>query len=432
MKKKITKSLFAGLVFLALGFLGLGSFAQNKVKIAVMDFKAAIGVSNEQVIGLSDMLINSLYETGTFDIIERYQLDKVLQEQGFQASSMTTEQVVKVGKILGVGHILVGTVNLVMGEYNIDVRIVSAESGRIVSTAGTTKTASTTIRDMMSDLGKQIAGKLENGLAISSNLDAKMTHEQVEEKILEYCKAENYEEAVRLSKKYAEIGYPIAQYLLASLYEQGKVDGYKNIALAFNWFNKAAQQGHIESEYKIGCAYANGDVVEKNEFEAVKWFRRAAEQGYVDAQYNLGNCYYLGKGVTKDYAEAVKWIRRAAEQGHVGAQHNLGNCYSVGEGVTKDYAEAVKWTRRAAEQGHVGAQYSLGYCYSVGKGVTKDYAEAVKWWRKAAEQGDASAQYRLGDCYYFGKGVTEDYAEARYWFQKAAEQGHGDAKRMLQ
>lgn len=50
--------------------------------------------------------------------------------------------------------------------------------------------------------------------------------------------------------------------------------------------------------------------------EAVEWCRKAAEQGNVDAQYKLGVMYGSGKGVPQHFAEALKWYQLAAEQGN--------------------------------------------------------------------------------------------------------------------
>ena len=145
--------------------------AQDKMKIAVMDFNPGVGVDASMVNGLSDMLINSLFETRKFTIVERNQLDQVIKEQGFQKSSLSAGQIAKVGKILGVKSVLVGTVNfiatgrtteqvttgMITGEYNLDVRIVDVESGEVVSTAGATKTASKTYRDLMPALAEDLS-----------------------------------------------------------------------------------------------------------------------------------------------------------------------------------------------------------------------------------------------------------------------------------
>lgn len=154
------KHLFFVLVLMA---LSLTATAQNKkMKIAVMDFKAGVGVNVNEVEGLSDMLINTMYESGKFSIVERSQINQVLDEQKFQASELTNEQLAQVGRILGVESVLIGTVNYLSGEYNVDVRAVDVESGEVVTTAGAAKSAGSTYRAMMEKIGRQLAANLMN------------------------------------------------------------------------------------------------------------------------------------------------------------------------------------------------------------------------------------------------------------------------------
>ena len=50
--------------------------------------------------------------------------------------------------------------------------------------------------------------------------------------------------------------------------------------------------------------------------EAVKWFRKAAEQGHISAQYRLGLRYVRGRGVPKNIVQAYMWWSLAALEGH--------------------------------------------------------------------------------------------------------------------
>lgn len=63
-----------------------------------------------------------------------------------------------------------------------------------------------------------------------------------------------------------------------------------------------------------GLFYHDGNGFEKDEAKAVEWYRRAAEQGYVEGQLKLGECYHFGEGVEKDVAKAVEWYQKAMEQ----------------------------------------------------------------------------------------------------------------------
>lgn len=150
-----------------------------------------------------------------------------------------------------------------------------------------------------------------------------------------------------------------------------------------------------EAEIKEWSRKGDEYYKKKEYTEAVKWYRRAAEQGYVWSQYRLGQCFLFGNGVERNAAEAVNWLRKSAEQGRSGAQYYLGYCYSNGMGIARDEIEGVKWYRKAAEQGDPDAQYNLGVCYAHGEGVVRDQAEAVNWYRKAAKQGQEDAQRAL-------------------------------------
>lgn len=157
------------LIIMLLMAFAMTATAQNKkMKIAVMDFKAGVGVNANEVEGLSDMLINTLFETKKFDIVERTQLYEVLKEQKLQGE-LTVQQCVQVGRILGVESMLIGTVNFlaehknpgsVTGEYNVDIRAVDVESGQILTTAGGTKSSGSTYRAMMEEIAWELARKL--------------------------------------------------------------------------------------------------------------------------------------------------------------------------------------------------------------------------------------------------------------------------------
>lgn len=190
----------------------------------------------------------------------------------------------------------------------------------------------------------------------------------------------------------------------------------------------AAKAGDALAQFNIGCLYAEGDGVEKNEREAARWFRKAADQRYADAQAYLGDCYKDGFGVLANPYEAVKWYRKAAEQGHAGAQYVLGSCCENGIGTVQNLRDAVRWYHKSAEQGNVFAQVALGRCNEFGNGVVKNLQEAVRWYRLAADQGLADAQCCLGVCYEYGEGVEVNPQEAVKLYRLAADQGDARAQ----
>jgi hypothetical protein len=260
-------------------------------------------------------------------------------------------------------------------------------------------------------------------------------------------------EALKWYRKAAEQGEVMAQNRLGFCYISGKGVS-KDAVEAVNWFRQAAEQHFDGAQYNLGCCYLNGQGVVKDEVEAVKWFRKAAEQNHAQAQSTLTALYENGQGVAKDEDVAAKWprktadqsnlqqneadrkllanIRTKAEKGEAQSQFELGNSFHNGNlGIAKDDAEAVKWFRKAAEQNLAVGEYALGPCCDGGEGVAQDAAEAVKWYRKAAEQNLAGAQYILGASYTFGNGVAKDEVEAVGWYRKAAEQNYAQAQYWL-
>ncbi|MEY8687941.1 protein kinase [Bacteroides sp. AN502(2024)] len=267
----------------------------------------------------------------------------------------------------------------------------------------------------------------ENAKEPEQTLSIYSSAEDLYQKGMEYYKNSLYTEAIPFLDKAANQGYVVAQCKLGVCYDYGN-GVEKDSVKAVEWYKKAAEQGNAEAQYRLGMCY---NISEGDWVKAVEWYRKAAEQGNAGAQYCLGICYNYGKGVEKDSVKAVEWYRKAAEQGNAGAQCKLGVCYDYGNGVEKDSVKAVEWYRKAAEQGNADAQCCLGICYNSGEGVEKDSVKAVEWYRKAAEQGNADAQCCLGICYNSGEGVEKDSVKAVEWYRKAAEQGDADAQYCL-
>ena len=67
-------------------------------------------------------------------------------------------------------------------------------------------------------------------------------------------------------------------------------------------------------QYAIGFYYEHGIKTEKSPVAAMLWYERAAKQGHVDAQLRLGLMYAQGNGCLQDFKEAVKWLKKAADQ----------------------------------------------------------------------------------------------------------------------
>ena len=94
--------------------------AQTKKRVAVMNFDyatvrsgvAALFGSNQDVgKGVSDMLVDRLVGDGVYSVIERKELDKIMNEQNFANSDRAdASTAAKIGRVLGVDAIVIGSI----------------------------------------------------------------------------------------------------------------------------------------------------------------------------------------------------------------------------------------------------------------------------------------------------------------------------------
>src|ERR1700722_11717036 len=79
-----------------------------------------------------------------------------------------------------------------------------------------------------------------------------------------------------------------------------------------------ARKGNAGAENALGLFYSAGDEkqgIKRNETEAARWFAKAAEQGNVSAQSKLGSLFWSGRGVSKDDTRAYFWTVLARANG---------------------------------------------------------------------------------------------------------------------
>jgi GAF domain-containing protein len=81
---------------------------------------------------------------------------------------------------------------------------------------------------------------------------------------------------------------------------------------------RLAENGDAAAENALGLRYFQGDEkngIRQDEVEAFRWFSRAAEDGSLQAQAKLGFLYWSGRGVPKDLKKAYFWTVLARARG---------------------------------------------------------------------------------------------------------------------
>lgn len=112
------RGLRTALLCLLVSVLGSASdgAAEAKKRVALLDFDFAAvhrWWSGDWDVGkgIADLIVTSLVTDGTYSVIERKKLDSILQEQNFSNSDRANPTTAaKIGKVLGVNAIIVGSV----------------------------------------------------------------------------------------------------------------------------------------------------------------------------------------------------------------------------------------------------------------------------------------------------------------------------------
>jgi len=195
--------------------------------------------------------------------------------------------------------------------------------------------------------------------------------------------------------------------------------------MAFNYYERGANQGHAESRYRLGLMYEEGRGVQENQLQAFESYKLAATARLADAQWKLGMCYMQGRGVKQSSKQSTKYLRLAANQGHAAAQYVLST-------MARDRKEAMTLLQSSARQGHAEAQFVLGRFYARGtERFEPQLQTAMRYFKLAADQHYAQAEYILALYYLEGTCVQQNVKRAFQLWQLAAVHGDAAAARRL-
>ena len=178
-------------------------------------------------------------------------------------------------------------------------------------------------------------------------------------------------DALRKLKIAAKQNQVLAQNALGNVYLQ-----YKNMSLAMQWLDMAAQNNSNPARVSLGKLYLQGTTgFGRNYTKALSYFQPAAEDGNAAAAYYLGVMYKNGYGLEVDAGQAAHWFKVAADQQLPSAMFMLANAYRDGAGVTQDNQAALKLYEAAADMELPEAIQALAIAYHNGElGLQPDAA----------------------------------------------------------
>ena len=104
---------------------------------------------------------------------------------------------------------------------------------------------------------------------------------------------------------------PGAMQLLQSLANKNDVQAQEWLARITHsqyWYHRAALGNNAQAQYHLGKIYWQ----QTNRFSAMRWFKKAAVQGYLRAEVRIGQNYGLGYTRPREMRLAAYWLGRAA------------------------------------------------------------------------------------------------------------------------
>jgi curli biogenesis system outer membrane secretion channel CsgG len=104
----------------------------KKKNVAVFDFEIQ-GVSKAEGKGVSDMFETKLVESDAFTVLQRENMDIILNEQSHEVKGCTSSKcAIEIGKMLNIDYIIMGNFFKINVQYFINIKLVSVETGEIV------------------------------------------------------------------------------------------------------------------------------------------------------------------------------------------------------------------------------------------------------------------------------------------------------------
>ncbi len=109
--------------------------SSEKINIAVLDFKVRGSVSTDEVKIITDRFQTELINSKKFSVLERNQVDQILEEQGFQNSGACSSNdcQIEVGQMLGVDQLIAGSIGKLGNLFTVNLKVIDVETAEIVA-----------------------------------------------------------------------------------------------------------------------------------------------------------------------------------------------------------------------------------------------------------------------------------------------------------
>ena len=193
-----------------------------------------------------------------------------------------------------------------------------------------------------------------------------------------------------------------------------------DLAVAYDWYLQAAENGDTESMIAVGDMLRYGQSVDRDLSAAIAWYENAGDLGDANAMTRLAWLYDNGIGVARHTSYAATLKRRAeprllamATEGDTRALVSLADLYfSSREPCCEDERRGIEFARLAAERGHDEGQRLYGLALINSTAIERDESQGLYWLQESVDQGNPVARADLATMYLLGVGIDENRVEA--------------------
>ena len=157
----------------------LSAMAQ-KPMVTVIPFNA-VGLSENDVLGITLLFETALQNTDTFTLIEQTQAESILQAQKYSLSGCVDEScAIEIGRLLSADQIVLGTVGKVADLYYLTVKIIDVQSGQNLVAKKIQNRSMTSLVENLDSFALLLTGK--DASAISTDVRLSNRNERTQQR----------------------------------------------------------------------------------------------------------------------------------------------------------------------------------------------------------------------------------------------------------
>lgn len=229
---------------------------------------------------VTDAITQAVYEHGNVKIVERANVQKLLDEQLFQASGYVDDDSAKsIGKLAGVDYVCYGDMKDIGNQITINSRIVDVESGEVVAISRTTVDKDTYLKDYAVAQKREIEQKKQEDVRKKDE-----ERKALEKKISSYMwRVTKNVDTFDGSEIFTFMVPCSGREYLALCYHKNKNQSMSLVRAGAMWSGN--NRLYTSGTYEIKCE--NGNIISKRQ-DAIYWdIDKGVSNGGVGTMYAL-------------------------------------------------------------------------------------------------------------------------------------------------